>query len=362
MNELELLDAVGGIDEKFVAEASAEKRSAGRRLVRWGALAACLCVVAAGAIYAIPRINSHNLPADVPVPAADGDVKPAPSTAPASIPGGASNENESDGRGVYIPAIELPSSVPEGTQMDMIGLIVYRGGIYTQAANYMGDDARAVEGLVGEYLGTCDGSIDEWSTREEYERDFAGNIPGDFYAVSGYDPDFRICIRQEFTGENGEPDLYIQFLDRLNGIALETGEDLFESRLRIPGRIESIEWQTHDDWNWNRGNFHAADLGPGVWESFLDEVCAGEFVYTWDPDRDFYEGMARSSIYDTPNQAHLTLAMEDGTSVDLRLIEGGYVGYQPLGWYFVKIPGEAFDAVYDACGGTHETGWTLKGK
>jgi hypothetical protein len=29
-------------------------------------------------------------------------------------------------------------------------------------------------------------------------------------------------------------------------------------------------------------------------------------------------------------------------------MEGGYVSYQPLGWYFVKMPGEIFDKIYNA--------------
>ena len=44
-----------------------------------------------------------------------------------------------------------------------------------------------------------------------------------------------------------------------------------------------------------------------------------------------------------------TCALSDGTTVELRLIEGGYVGYQELGWYFVKMPGDVFDAVLAAC-------------
>ena len=59
------------------------------------------------------------------------------------------------------------------------------------------------------------------------------------------------------------------------------------------------------------------------------------------------------SIYDTQNQAHLILTMSDGTVIRIRLIEGGYVGYDPLAWYFVKIPEDVFNSVYDACGGTH---------
>ena len=363
MNEFELLDAVGGIDEKYVAEASAEKKSAGRRWVRWGAMAACICIVAAGAIYAIPRLNTHGAPAPVPGAEMNGDIKPAPSAAPASVPA-VDDGDTAEGRGVYIPAMELPTDVPDGTQMDMIAFIVYRGAIYTQSEYYIGGDAAAVDGLVGEYLGTSDGSINEWSSREEYGRDYAGSIPGDFYAVKGYDPDFRICLRQEVTDENGKPGLFIQFLDHMNGIRLETGEDLYESRLHLRGRVGRVDWQYHDDWDYNRGNIRTAELEPGQWEEFLDAVCAGEFVYVWDPDSDFYEGVPRSSIYSTPNQAHLFLRLDDGTTVRLRLIEGGYVGFDgPAGvWYFVKIPGEAFDAVYDSCGGPHETGWTIKGK
>ena len=79
---------------------------------------------------------------------------------------------------------------------------------------------------------------------------------------------------------------------------------------------------------------------------FLNQMNHGKFVYAWTDDMD-------QSIYDTSNQVHLILTMEDNTIVRLRLIEGGYVGYDALGWYFVQIPGETFDAVYAACGGTH---------
>ena len=40
--------------------------------------------------------------------------------------------------------------------------------------------------------------------------------------------------------------------------------------------------------------------------------------------------------------------MKDKTRVELRLFEGGYVGYQALGWYFVKMPGDIFDKIYEA--------------
>ena len=146
--------------------------------------------------------------------------------------------------------------------------------------------------------------------------------------------------------------------ERLNGIRLSTGADLFEERLHLRGNVTSIQWQAHSDWDWNLGGIQDAAISEDVWNAFLDAMDAGQFVDTHRPDGEpFYEGRAHSSVYDTPNQAHLFLTMTDGTRVELRLIEGGYVGYAPLGWYFVRIPGEAFDAVYTACGGAHETGW-----
>ena len=59
--------------------------------------------------------------------------------------------------------------------------------------------------------------------------------------------------------------------------------------------------------------------------------------------------MYKRQIYDSAVQGHLFCALSDGTTVELRLIEGGYVGYQELGWYFVKMPGDVFDAVLAAC-------------
>ena len=74
----------------------------------------------------------------------------------------------------------------------------------------------------------------------------------------------------------------------------------------------------------------------------------GIFTVFWNPD--IING---SSIYDTEKQIHLILEMKDGTTLRLRLIEGGYVRYNSLNWYLVKIPENIFNTVYDSCGGIH---------
>jgi len=150
------------------------------------------------------------------------------------------------------------------------------------------------------------------------------------------------------------------FLDRLNGISVSTGKDLFEDRLHLRGRVTSVLWQSHKDWELNRGNVQSASVDESAWNAFLDALDVGEFIYAHarTPGNSFYEGHYMSTIYDTPDQTHLILKMDDGTAARLRLIKGGYVGFEAAGWrYFVSIPSQAFDAVYDSCGGTRSVPW-----
>lgn len=304
------------------AEAAEEKRTPGIRnriWLRWGAVAAAVVLLLTGTI------------------ALSGILK------------------QKDTKGVYIPRIDL--SAIAGGEADMAGLIVYRGGVYTETESYYGEAARRIDPIVGEHLGYAVGSLNEWSTRDEYAKEFASTYTGDVYAVNGYDTSFRVCIRDVFSEENGESAPRVQFFERLEGITLSTGKDLFEDRLCLSGRIDAIQWMSHRDWNLGGKDklFQNASFDQSVWDSFLNAVDRGEFIHAFSPKGSFYENQPYRSIYETPNQAHLFLSMKDGTTVELRLIEGGYVGYQALGWYFVKIPGDAFDAVFDACGGTHLT-------
>ena len=263
----------------------------------------------------------------------------------------------SNAGGIYIPGFDLAAAT-ENSEPLMIGLVVYKGGVYTLAETYRGEAAQRIDALLGDRLGYAAGSIDEWSNQDEYSKEFASTIAGDVYAVNGYDTSFRVCIRHFVIEDRGcEPVLWIDFLDRLRDITLSTGSDLFEDRLHLNGRVDSIRWLTHEDWNRANNNYRDASFDESVWDAFLGEVNRGKFVYTYLPDVYFDDNSSYCSFYDTQNQAHLFLTLVDGTTVELRLIEGGYVGYQDLGWYFVKIPGEAFEAVYNACGGTHLTDW-----
>ena len=327
MNGFDLLDAVGGAEDADILQAQKAKRK--YRWIPWAAAACLLLAVGAGVLL---RQSAPQKPQDVAAPVESTQTMPKP--------------------GVWIPPIELPKP-EEAAMADMKALVVVDGNLYTEGETYYDDEAARIETLLGEKLGDATGTIDCFSDDSEYEKPFASTLAGEVFTVQGYDPAFRVAVRNV----NSEGSLTVWFMDCLNGISLSTGSDLFEDRLQLRNRVSSIQWQSHGDWNWNLGGMQDAQISQETWSAFLDAVDSGEFVYTWQPDVPFYNDRPNSSIYDTPNQAHLFLTMSDGTRMELRLIEGGYVGYAPFGWYFVQIPGEAFDAVYTACGGTHKTDW-----
>ena len=243
---------------------------------------------------------------------------------------------------ISIPAIQLPTGSGKGAY-DMVGLIVYQGRIYTQVENYEGEKAKSISSLVGEQLGVTKGNIDEWSKQDAYAEEFASNVNGDVYAVNGYSPEFRICISGQYgTGEENEETIdYITFYENLNGISLTTGADLFEDRLKVKDNWETIQYQSHESWDNSLGVYNElVGITDTEFDEFVTELNSSEFV-----------DMTGTDIYSwiDQRQTHMYLTLKDGTSVELRLVEGGYVGYQGLGWYFVKMPGSAFDSVFEAC-------------
>lgn len=355
MKEHDLLEAVGGINVKFINNAGKVNTKKKHGYIKWiSAVAAVFClIVVTGTV--IPKMIDHD--GNIGDNLQSGNNAAAVENTDNKIDVAQNGQIDDVVEGVFVPAIELPDPSDIGTQdmvADMIGLIVYQGHIYTQTENYFGEDAQRIESLVGNHLGTAKGNIEEWSSQDEYATEFASTISGEVYAVNGYDDSFRICIRSEVEDENHNRVLWIEFYDCLNGITLTTGRDLFEERLHINERTETVQWQSHKDWDYGGENVRNADIDENVWNEFWDTVNDCTFIDTWNPDNQMSDPTSNhESIYDNPNQTHLILTMDDGSIVRIRLFEGGYVGYDHLGWYFVKIPEEIFNPLYETCGGTH---------
>ena len=237
---------------------------------------------------------------------------------------------------VYTDPVNLPENT-SGVAVDMIGCLVYKGKVYTQSADFYQYDAVTAQQLVGEYVGEAKGTLDCWSSQEDWATEFASTYSGPVYKVKGYSEEFRLCI---YVNQGQEE--WLQILDNYDGIGLNSGADLFEERLHITGNVESVTYRTHDDWEKQNSEKPLTGVPEEVMNEFFRELCSSPFVRI-DPESDpgFYEN--------AKTQGHLYLNMKDGTVVELRLIDGGYVGYERLGWIFVKMPGELFDAVLAAC-------------
>ena len=255
---------------------------------------------------------------------------------------------------VYTDKVKLPENTSDMMSADMIGCLVYQGSVYTHTTEFAIADPAIAEPLVGEYIGEATGMLDEWSSQEDWATEFASTYTGSVYKVNGYSEDFRLCI-YEHSGDEYQ----MQFFDNYDGIPLRTGADLFETRLHIPGNVNHVSYLTHYDWNeGNRSNERVflaersaspnrsaesdvTGMTQAKFEDFLTELCASPFIRI--------DHLNNPDFYDAEIQGHLYLYMNDGTMVELRLIEGGYVGIRGLGWIFVQMPGELFDQVLAAC-------------
>lgn len=240
---------------------------------------------------------------------------------------------------VYTDSVHLPENT-SGMAADMIGCLVYKGKLYTQSADFYKYDAATAQQLVGEYVGEAKDilhCLDYGLSKENWEVEFASTYSGPVYKVNGYSEDFRLCIYV-----NNDQEQWLQILDNYDGIGLNTGADLFEKRLHITGNVESITYRTYDDLEKQNSEKKLTGITEEQMDEFLSELCSSPFVRI-DPESspEFYES--------AETQGHLYLNMKDGTVVELRLIDGGYVGCESLGWVFVKMPGEQFDAVLAAC-------------
>jgi hypothetical protein len=218
---------------------------------------------------------------------------------------------------VEIPAIQLPEDT---SSADMIGLIVYNGKIYTQTGTEI--DSEDAKAIIGDKLGTTKGTIDEWSKQEAYDEEFASTIgKTDVYSVKGYDKDFRVMTYQEQDGKG-----YAEFYENLNGITINSGEDIF-SELKMVGSISSAQYRTFSDWNNSIENY----------QPITDFETLNTFVAELNKTKPFPRGQNSDPIGNSRTDEQfreLSIKLNDGSRVNLTLLKEGYIYYGYMGVYF----------------------------
>jgi hypothetical protein len=230
---------------------------------------------------------------------------------------------------ITIPKIELPKG--SNALYDMIGLIVYKGQIYTQTSTHITPEA--AKQLLGNLIGRTKASIDEWSKQKDYV-ELASTIGvTDVYTVKGYDSDFRIMSYQTEEGQ-----IFTEFYERLNGITITKGEDLI-GKTNLKGNVNSVKWQSYDNWNNSKPQFEELQAEESI-TAFLTALYEAKPIAA--------EPLQKAGIYNNGEQIQkvLYLKLKDQTEVQLRLFKGNYVLYGGPSVFFEVDP-VAFSALWD---------------
>lgn len=231
---------------------------------------------------------------------------------------------------IEIPPIEMPKT-DSNADSDMSALIIYKGRVYEETASYI--QTGLAKDLLGEKLATAQGGIDEASGEDDYQEELASTLGEvDFYAVKGYDENFRIMTYNELDGE-----VYAQFFENLNGISVASGEDVF-GKLKLSGKVKKAAYRRLDDWYYSRENFIPID-NEEVLNNFIDALYSGTPKRTDDGNYPSFNNLTNK------NFRELTLHLKDGVVVTLDVIEDGYVRYGNMPVYF-EIEKEVFQEAW----------------
>ena len=299
MNSKDLYYAVNEVDDDILERSEAVAAGCKRKngWLKWCAAAACLCLAIIGtAIWTFAP--SHK----------DGT-------------GLTVSEN-----GVTIPKLDVSLSANESA--DMLAFFIYQGRCYTQY-EWIYDN----EDIVGEYLGTATGLINEWTPKEGYV-ELAGSISGDFYSVWGYDPSFMLCMKDA----DGVVSTYICN----NGITLKYGSELYEDRLHLSDNFESMQYESRASWYFGKGERYQMDSIHDIVLDFIKSMDSALFV----PCDLVPLGEGQTTMADT-ELYHLYFRMENGTTVHLRLHENGYVRFQGMSKLCVQVPEESYNELLE---------------
>ena len=272
-----LLHALGEVDEDYLAQVDKLRRiPAKKKRHTWIPLAACLCLVAGVAAWA--------LRGGMGLPGKEGDQAN-------------SNGITESTQGVYVPPlkVELSQAQPEA-MIDMIGFFIYQGRLYAQM-----DVVEQGQDLVGEQLGESSGTIDEWTSEDQY-LEGTGSVGGPFYEVKGYDPKYMLCMVYDYGVE-----LFWNNCD----ITVSTGGDVLEEVFRLSDGIARAEFQSESDVQ--------KDTGHMTTITRLNQLAA------WVNALDQAPALASTETDMGQCLGHLYLTKADGVTVHLRLMEHGYV-------------------------------------
>lgn len=240
-------------------------------------------------------------------------------------------------QGITVPLVEIPSQNAE-IKARMLPLFVYKGHIYIQSATTFATpdgmtlNKDEVLNLRGDYLGRTTGNINEWSSQDDYAKEFASTIgEGDVYTVKGYDSNHRLMVYYEYQGGGFGCELY----DSFGGMTLNSGADYF-NLLNLKDTAASYQWESFNSWNNGMNEVKAGNTDDAFY-AFLDSL------YNSVPIGENMDMLVENTDYDS--QKFIDIKTKDNLITSLRLFKGGYVYDTQVG--FFKVDDKAFNAFWD---------------
>jgi len=227
---------------------------------------------------------------------------------------------------ITIPALKVNLKKEDGIASDMMGFFIYEGRCYVQICDYMTSD------VVGDYVCTSTGLIDEWTSKDGYV-ELAGSIEAKFYEVKGINPEFMLCT----VYEDGVVETFVHN----NGITLSRGWELLADRLGIEEGFKKVSYLTASEWEKQyQTKQEPTVIGEEhreVFDKFLAAFGERKFVLK----ENISTNIRAEAIY------HLYITTPEGVPLHFLLLRDGYVSYYGLDQVCVKIDERIYDAVVD---------------
>ena len=227
---------------------------------------------------------------------------------------------------ITIPTLKINLKKEDGLASDMIGFFIYEGRCYVQTCDYMTKD------VVGDYVCTSTGLIDEWTSKDGYV-ELAGSVEAKFYEVKGMNPEFMLCT----VYEDGVVETYVHN----NGITLNRGWELLTDRLGMEEEFQKVSYLTGNEWEKQYQTKQEptviSEEHREIFDKFLASFGENKFILK----KNVSTNTKAEAVY------HLYITTQEDVPLHFLLFRDGYVSYYGLDQVCIKIDERIYDAVVD---------------
>jgi len=318
-----LSDTLDNIDNDILERtANLRTRSVSRRrtLPIWAA--ACVCAAVALALVIVSAVRrSERRSAMTPIDEPDATAS------------GENAHSRTEETSVEVLYTDDPNQGVESADSEacMLPFFFYNGRRYD---GYFTVTSTIKPEMLGEKLGRANGSISVWSTPDDYT-DLSGSVAGDFYEISGYDPQFILAF--DYGGELG----FAPFICG-DALAYVKGSEFFQDLLHVGIDLKGIWYESHRSWNYDMGEHYRLPIDTPQVLALIEALDEGELI----PITDVLQQSGKSSMkFYNSRLYHVCLELASGLTIDLSLSDNDWVIFSGVKSYCIKVPDDIFTSL-----------------